>query len=967
MKNYYVNELLRQIYKVLGSVDIVGSPFLAVSSFATGFRDFLVTPSKEFMRSPNNPSRVGIGCAKGTLSLVSHCASGCSGLFARLFANFGHFLALVSCDAEYQRWHRDSIEAEMQSLDRYWKRRGLEAPCNIVTRPFVDVINGVAYGISGLITMPIHGARKDGCRGLTIGVCLGGSGVFVKPLVGIFDAVAHVAGSIHDFAKSVNVLEKRYQPPRKLRLPYTFGLKNVLIPFNPTTARCVLLLKKFPISKNSLPQGQRGRNIARSEVHVASEVLDMEIGVKTFLVVSTVRVALFKMKRSHLDLYVSTLCWEVPLFDQENISTKVQEQGHNGLALTVTVCPKSSVLSNDQAASQAPINEVASLLDSEDEDVSDKLGVSMINTRNVHFLPDPNSAWTNKCNSDLTYFTVLADFNHRRQLTRIHNAICCVTGQINSIIVDRGLNKNGSTEGYTSFVDFTFTEGKAIKDISTTSTLEQNDCTYMEYLPWVPEAFFTDIKGLSDLEASQHFAELRSSWTLEKEKDATQRLGGPTWLVEARAKATYVSETPTNIRNSKVMQKILSKLLIGSISSEEARKEISREESKASTLIVEECSSDGEAKSTSSYISTVEFTNTLPDQYGAPELFKSSLTTEKRSDCNSETESRNVSRPMQNDHFKTAEIWPEIEMIHNGDSSKSMTRNEVPIEMDEIPEINLPILQGRLENCNKESKDEDENCNKESEDKDAVLDQQREKESSQGDESANGECPLSKSSEVDEEVEELDREISQIGVEGGISSLKTSGGAVDSSPRRSEENVDNNTADTIEQKTDRMDRLEIMLEKLVQVSLNNVQKAPLPSGSNSVGVDNIAEEIALLRNQIKLMEEREAKTVDSLRQEIAELKKMQMKDSRDATSDGAQKAELNESLQKEQSFRAEEGGIQTLDDEGDDGSLLDSDNLTEAIKQTLPLSDDEDKQSDLKKTTEVAVSEMSQEELLLEK
>merc|ERR1712226_659196 len=106
----------------------------------------------------------------------------------------------------------------------------------------------------------------------------------------------------------------------------------------------------------------------------------MEIGVKTFLVVSTMRVALFKMKRNNSDFHTSTLCWEVPLFDQENISTKVQEQGHNGLALTVTVCPKASVVSNAQSTPLAPINEVASLLDSEDEDVSDQLGTSVFKT-----------------------------------------------------------------------------------------------------------------------------------------------------------------------------------------------------------------------------------------------------------------------------------------------------------------------------------------------------------------------------------------------------------------------------------------------------------------------------------------------------------------------------------------------------------------------------------------------------------
>ena len=65
-------------------------------------------------------------------------------------------------------------------------------------------------------------------------------------LVGFLDAFTHFSATAHDIAKSVNVLERRYQPALKLRLPYIFGPMNVLAAFDPDAARSVYLLKIFP-------------------------------------------------------------------------------------------------------------------------------------------------------------------------------------------------------------------------------------------------------------------------------------------------------------------------------------------------------------------------------------------------------------------------------------------------------------------------------------------------------------------------------------------------------------------------------------------------------------------------------------------------------------------------------------------------------------------------------------------------
>lgn len=97
MKNYYVNETLKQVYKIIGSLDFVGNPTILFSSFVSGVRDL---PTKAFLKSPTNVKEVGVGLGKGTLSFFSNGASGIFGFSARLWATAGQAVAVLSLDSE---------------------------------------------------------------------------------------------------------------------------------------------------------------------------------------------------------------------------------------------------------------------------------------------------------------------------------------------------------------------------------------------------------------------------------------------------------------------------------------------------------------------------------------------------------------------------------------------------------------------------------------------------------------------------------------------------------------------------------------------------------------------------------------------------------------------------------------------------------------------------------------------------
>ena len=295
LQKFYVNETLKQLYKIVGSFDFVGNPRMLVSSFASGVRDLVVAPSVAIWKSPTDPSRVGIGVAQGTLSLVSHSASGFFGVLAKVSARAGQAVAVLSLDADFRDWHRDKVVVDTTNLTRDWKRRGVQKVEWMLAKPLLDISSGVVQGIFGVVLAPVKGYQKNGNLGLARGLAAGGIGLLARPLVGILDAFTHFSSSLHDIAKSVNILDKRLQPAMKLRMPYIFGMKSILEPFDPVSARAAYLLRRFPIRESKHDSPSASETIVHTELlpRRGRETHD------TFAIATTARFILLQSKRKH--------------------------------------------------------------------------------------------------------------------------------------------------------------------------------------------------------------------------------------------------------------------------------------------------------------------------------------------------------------------------------------------------------------------------------------------------------------------------------------------------------------------------------------------------------------------------------------------------------------------------------------------------------------------------------------------
>ena len=92
------------------------------------------------------------------------------------------------------------------SLDRSYVRgrrqRALDRPNNVATGlalGMIDLTGGVYRGVTGIVSKPIRGARRDGVRGFVRGVGVGAIGVVVKPVVGVVDLATRLRYALFIF------------------------------------------------------------------------------------------------------------------------------------------------------------------------------------------------------------------------------------------------------------------------------------------------------------------------------------------------------------------------------------------------------------------------------------------------------------------------------------------------------------------------------------------------------------------------------------------------------------------------------------------------------------------------------------------------------------------------------------------------------------------------------------------------
>lgn len=220
IKKHYTTAVLSEIYKIVGSFDIIGNPIGLVNDLSTGLKDFFYEPATAIQKSP---AEFRAGVIRGTSSLFSNSLHGTFNTASKMTGSMGNALGLLAFDSEYRKKREQFSNKKATNI-----REGLSEGASAAAK-------GIFDGVTGLFVKPIEGASKAGTEGFLKGVGIGIIGIPVKPVTGFFDLVTKTTEGISNL---------RRENKGRVRLGRVFREDGAVIPYSPSAAFAHHMLTK---------------------------------------------------------------------------------------------------------------------------------------------------------------------------------------------------------------------------------------------------------------------------------------------------------------------------------------------------------------------------------------------------------------------------------------------------------------------------------------------------------------------------------------------------------------------------------------------------------------------------------------------------------------------------------------------------------------------------------------------------
>lgn len=319
---HYAKRSMQEMYKLIGSFDMIGNPIGLVNDFDTAMFDLFYEPMEAITRNPRDFAK---GLARGSLSFLKHSIHGTFNTASKVTDTVGTGLSYLSLDNSYihvrqhNRIHRRPRHAGEGML------YGLRA-----------LGEGVIEGASGIITKPIQGASSGGVLGFFSGIGKGLVGAPIKPVSGVFEAVSQAAEGIRKTTKYFDSEEKR-----RARLPRAIGVDDTLRPF--TAEHAIGQMYLFEVleqerrQQRQQEQQQQQRNMVdrwqnENQQHLEKYVFHTVVAGDCVVLLSTAR--LFDIRAvSSAGISVE---WQQPLLDFVSVKRIKKDQTSGEVLLKVS-------------------------------------------------------------------------------------------------------------------------------------------------------------------------------------------------------------------------------------------------------------------------------------------------------------------------------------------------------------------------------------------------------------------------------------------------------------------------------------------------------------------------------------------------------------------------------------------------------------------------------------------------------
>ncbi|KAI9512588.1 hypothetical protein F5148DRAFT_973480 [Russula earlei] len=213
---HYRQDVLRQLYRILGSADFIGNPVGLFTNVSSGVADIFYEPFHGAVMRHD----IGVGIAKGAASFFKKTVFGLSDSVTKVTSSIGKGLSAATLDSEYQKQRRLNQRRNKPRHAIYGVTAGAEA-----------FASSIASGVEGVVMKPIEGAESEGALGFFKGVGKGLVGAITKPAVGFFDLASNLSEGVRN---TTTVFD---HPAReRVRLPRHVPPDGVLVPFSERSA-----------------------------------------------------------------------------------------------------------------------------------------------------------------------------------------------------------------------------------------------------------------------------------------------------------------------------------------------------------------------------------------------------------------------------------------------------------------------------------------------------------------------------------------------------------------------------------------------------------------------------------------------------------------------------------------------------------------------------------------------------------
>ncbi|XP_029986703.1 vacuolar protein sorting-associated protein 13C isoform X10 [Sphaeramia orbicularis] len=202
---HYSEQFLKQMYVLVLGLDVLGNPFGLIRGLSEGVEAFFYEP---FQGAVQGPEEFAEGFVIGVRSLLGHTVGGAAGMVSRITGSVGKGLAAITMDKEYQQKRREEMNRPPKDFGESLAKGGK------------GLLKGVVGGVTGIVTKPVEGAKKEGAAGFFKGIGKGLVGVVARPTGGIVDMASSTFQGIqrgHERAAESTEEVTKLRPVRLIR------------------------------------------------------------------------------------------------------------------------------------------------------------------------------------------------------------------------------------------------------------------------------------------------------------------------------------------------------------------------------------------------------------------------------------------------------------------------------------------------------------------------------------------------------------------------------------------------------------------------------------------------------------------------------------------------------------------------------------------------------------------------------